>query len=168
MQPAPRRPSCPALPSFNPHSAQGMNATAVHQQRALRSHWFQSSFSPRDECNSLKSSRCASAVAFQSSFSPRDECNERWIHARLASCQFQSSFSPRDECNTQPHHPSLARPRFQSSFSPRDECNRYVPALRPRPGRFNPHSAQGMNATPLRRGRRVDDVRVSILIQPKG
>ena len=177
---------------FNPHSAQGMNATWHTDEWRQASGLFQSSFSPRDECNQRHAVPALMALQFQSSFSPRDECNSAAMAAVAALIWFQSSFSPRDECNEAPRAVPIPLCWFQSSFSPRDECNpRWTPASTTW-WSFNPHSAQGMNATGISQlvtagthlfqssfsprdecnprpvVPRTRPWRVSILIQPKG
>ena len=72
------------------------------------------------------------ADEFQSSFSPRDECNASNVITGIIAQKFQSSFSPRDECNPDALIITFDFYEFQSSFSPRDECNCPLVLLRTR------------------------------------
>ncbi|APB33675.1 hypothetical protein GlitD10_1354 [Gloeomargarita lithophora Alchichica-D10] len=84
---------------------------------------------------------------FQSSFTPKNECNATTPgHPVIWWCLFQSSFTPKNECNIFEAVFLRFYHMFQSSFTPKNECNFLKLVQSGLVYRFNPHSLLRMNA----------------------
>ena len=91
---------------------------------------FQSTTTPKDGCNFVRSASEAFSFEFQSTTTPKDGCNEVPAPAPTLPYLFQSTTTPKDGCNDEAVLLAALREGFQSTTTPKDGCN-----LRPARGR---------------------------------